>query len=165
MSSEQAAPRVASPEHHPSLFGRFARAVAQWSGHPVGFGAAVAVVAVWASSGPVFGFSDTWQLVINTGTTVVTFLMVFVIQHTQNRDAIAMHLKLDEIIRSVAEAQNAFLDLEDLEEGDLERIRRRYEALARAARQPGSGAALAAPGAPPPHEAVTSSNGPLAPDA
>lgn len=141
----EAATRPAS-ERQQSPFSRFARAAAHWTGHPIGFGAAVAGIVVWAVSGPLFDFSNTWQLVINTGTTVVTFLMVFVIQHTQNRDAIAMHLKLDEIIRAVSEAQNTVLDLEDLEEGDLETIRRRYEALARAARLDAGDAQEDAPG-------------------
>jgi len=90
---------------------------------------------VWGVTGPIFKFSDTWQLVINTGTTIVTFLMVFLIQNTQNRDSHAVQLKLDELIRSVSGAHNALLDLEELEEADLERFRMRYEKLARAARE------------------------------
>ena len=98
------------------------------------FAVAVVLIAAWIVSGPVFGFSDTWQLVINTTTTIVTFLMVFLIQNTQNRDAEAIHLKLDEIIKTMEGAHNALLDLEELEEEDLDRIRERYEALARKAR-------------------------------
>jgi low affinity Fe/Cu permease len=118
-----------------SRFSHFAKSVARASGHPAVFGIAVLVVAFWLASGPVFGFSDTWQLVINTGTTVVTFLMVFLIQNTQNRDSEAMQLKLDEIIRSLEGAHNALLDIEELEENELDRIRARYVDLARRARE------------------------------
>ena len=95
--------------------------------------AALAVV-VWGLTGPMFGFSDTWQLVINTSTTIVTFLMVFLIQATQNRDAEAMQVKLDEIIRAIGNAKNELLDIEELEESDLDRIRKTYEEMARKAR-------------------------------
>src|ERR1044072_3817910 len=98
-------------------FGRFAKQVAKGSGHPGTFAGAVALLIIWAISGPIFGFSDTWQLVINTGTTIVTFLMVFLIQNTQNRDSEAMHVKLDELIRALEGAHNALLNLEDLEQG------------------------------------------------
>ena len=120
---------------HRSRFGRFARRISQLAGHPLAFGLAAATIVAWAAMGPVFGFSDTWQLVINTGTTIVTFLMVFLIQNTQDRDATAMHLKLDELIRSIDGAHNALLDLEELEAVQLERIRRRYQALAAEARE------------------------------
>jgi len=100
----------------------------------VSFLLAVIIVATWAITGPVFGFSDTWQLVINTGTTVVTFLMVFLIQATQNRDSEATQVKLDEIIRAIGNAKNELLDLEELEERDLDRIRESYQAIARDAR-------------------------------
>jgi len=93
------------------------------------------IIVVWAVTGPLFGFSDTWQLVINTGTTIVTFLMVFLIQNTQNRDSEAMQLKLDELIRAVNGAHNGLLDLEELTEEDLERIKARYEVLARKSRE------------------------------
>ena len=93
------------------------------------------IVVVWGITGPIFKFSDTWQLVINTGTTIVTFLMVFLIQNTQNRDSHAVQLKLDELIRAVSGAHNALLDLEGLEEADLERFRVRYEELACTARE------------------------------
>jgi low affinity Fe/Cu permease len=118
-----------------SRFARFARWTAHAAGHPAAFGLAVLTVAVWLATGPLFHFSDTWQLVINTGTTIVTFLMVFLIQNTQNRDSAAVHLKLDELIRAIADAQNALLDLEELGEPDLERLRAQYEALALRARE------------------------------
>ena len=103
-------------------------------GRPVAFLVAAAAVIIWALTGPLFGFSDTWQLVINTATTIVTFLMVFLIQSTHNREAEAMQAKLDEIIRAIDNANNEVLDLEELEEEDLDRIRASYEELARKAR-------------------------------
>jgi low affinity Fe/Cu permease len=115
-------------------FGNFSRGVARTAGQPVAFVTALAVILIWAAAGPLFGFSDTWQLVINTGTTIVTFLMVFVIQNTQNRDGEAMQIKLDELIRAIDQAHNALLNLEDLEEKDLERIRANYLKLAKQAR-------------------------------
>ena len=117
-----------------SPFSRFAKWTARHAGHPAAFAAALGIIVVWGISGPLFGFSETWQLVINTGTTIVTFLMVFLIQNTQNRDSTALQLKLDELIRAVEGAHNALLDLEELEERDLERIRAPYEELARRAR-------------------------------
>jgi low affinity Fe/Cu permease len=122
------------PTRQRSWFTRFTKWTAHVSGRPVAFVTAAAIVAVWAVTGPIFGFSDSWQLVINTGTTIVTFLMVFLIQATQNRDAEAMQVKLDEIIRAVDSAKNELLDLEELEEEDLDRIRKSYEQLAREAR-------------------------------
>jgi low affinity Fe/Cu permease len=118
-----------------SPFARFAKWTAHAAGHPLAFLAAVLIIAGWAITGPIFGFSDTWQLVINTGTTIVTFLMVFVIQNTQNRDGAAIQLKLDELIRAASGAHTALLDLEELTERDLEHLRARYEALARSARE------------------------------
>jgi low affinity Fe/Cu permease len=118
-----------------SPFSRFAKWTAHATGHPLAFVLAAFTIAVWLVTGPLFGFSDTWQLVINTGTTIVTFLMVFLIQNTQNRDSAAVHLKLDELIRTVNGAHNALLDLEELTETDLDRLRARYEALGRAARE------------------------------
>jgi low affinity Fe/Cu permease len=118
-----------------SRFSRFANRTARTTGHPGAFGLAVLVVAAWLVTGPIFGYSDTWQLVINTGTTIVTFLMVFLIQNTQNRDSHAVQLKLDEIIRSLKGAHNALLDIEELEETDLDRIRKGYADLAREARE------------------------------
>jgi low affinity Fe/Cu permease len=118
-----------------SLFGNFAKAAARWVGHPAAFGLAAAVILAWALTGPLFGFSDTWQLVINTGTTIVTFLMVFLIQNTQNRDSAALQVKLDELIRAIPGAHTALLDLEELTPAELERVRARYEELAARARE------------------------------
>ncbi len=120
---------------HRSPFARFARWVARTAGHPLSFTVAILIIAGWAITGPVFHYSDTWQLVINTGTTIVTFLCVFLIQNTQNRDAEAMHIKLDELIRAVEGAHNALLDLEELTEQDLDRFKEQYGALAMAARK------------------------------
>jgi len=103
-------------------------------GQPAAFGTALATIIVWSVAGPLFGFSDTWQLVINTGTTIVTFLMVFLIQNTQNKDAEAMHIKLDELIRAIGQARNALLNLEELEIEDLDRIRAEYLQLAEQSR-------------------------------
>lgn len=116
-------------------FGQFAKWAARTTGHPTAFGLAVAVIVIWAITGPMFDFSDTWQLVINTSTTIVTFLMVFLIQNTQNRDSGAMQAKLDELIRATNGAHNALLDLEELEEEEIEHIRRNYRRLAAAARE------------------------------
>lgn len=118
-----------------SLFTRFAKAASHAMGHPIAFIAALGVIAVWSITGPLLGFSDTWQLVINTGTTIVTFLMVFLIQNTQNRDTAAIQVKLDELIRVLDKADNALLDLEELEEKELERIRSQYERLAKTAKR------------------------------
>ena len=119
---------------HSNWFSHFANWTASASGRPQTFAVACLVIIVWAVTGPLFGYSDTWQLVINTGTTIVTFLMVFLIQNTQNRDSRAMQLKLDELIRATEGAHNAVLDLEELTETDLERIRKLYCALATRAR-------------------------------
>lgn len=116
------------------LFDHFAGAATRHAGSPAAFVLAVLVVVVWALTGPIFGYSETWQLIINTGTTIVTFLMVFLIQNTQNRDTEAMQIKLDELIRATRGAHNALLDLEELEEKELEDFRRRYQALAQQAR-------------------------------
>ncbi|HWJ07593.1 MAG TPA: low affinity iron permease family protein [Steroidobacteraceae bacterium] len=115
-------------------YSRFAKVAAHVSGRPFTFVLAVAVIVVWAVTGPMFKFSDTWQLVINTGTTIVTFLMVFLIQNTQNRDTEAIQIKLDELIRATRGASNALLDLEELEVEKLDAFREKYEALAQAAR-------------------------------
>src|SRR4051812_10856476 len=123
------------PTKTQSWFGRFARWTARVTGRPAAFVIAVAVILVWAITGPIFNFSDTWQLVINTGTTIVTFLMVFLIQSTQNRDSEAIQVKLDELIRVIEGAHNALLNLEELEEEDLDRIRAGYEKLAEHARE------------------------------
>ena len=116
-------------------FTRFAKFASRFTGRPISFVLAVAVIVLWLVTGPLFGFSDTWQLVINTGTTIITFLMVFLIQNTQNRDTQAMQIKLDELIRVVAGAHNALLDLEELDEQSLDRFRVNYEALAEQARR------------------------------
>ena len=116
-------------------YSHFAKVASRFCGRPKVFVIAVAVVLAWAISGPLFGFSDTWQLVINTATTVVTFLMVFLIQNTQNRDTEAIQLKLDELIRATKGAHNALLDLEELEEDSLDAFRKKYETLARVARE------------------------------
>jgi low affinity Fe/Cu permease len=114
-----------------SFFSRIAKWTASATGHPAAFGIAALIIVVWALTGPLFGFSDTWQLIINTGTTIATFLMVFLIQNTQNRDTAALQLKLDELIRCTSGAHNALLDLEELTEDEIEQVRTRYEALAR----------------------------------
>lgn len=121
------------PKH--SLFTRFAAVTSHAVGTPFAFLVALGLVVVWGVTGPYFRYSTDWQLVINTGTTIVTFLMVFLIQNTQNRDSRAMHLKLDELIRAMEGAHNALLDLEELEEKDLNKIRFDYLALAKSARE------------------------------
>src|SRR3979411_1167037 len=118
-----------------SLFSRFARVMSKTLGHPLAFGLALLLIVGWMMSGPIFHFSDTWQLVINTTTTIITFLMVFLIQNTQNRDTAALQIKLDELIRSVEGAHNALLDLEELDDEMLESIKRRYCHLAERARK------------------------------
>ena len=116
-------------------FSTLARRIAEWAGRPVAFLVAVGVVVVWALSGPLFGYSDTWQLVINTSTTIITFLMVFLIQNTQNRDTAAIQLKLDELIRATQGAHNALLDLEEIDQERVDEYKRSYEKLAAAARE------------------------------
>ena len=120
--------------HRGSAFDRFARQVARFAGHPLAFAGAVLLILVWLLAGPIFLFSSTWQLVINTATTIVTFLMVFVIQNTQNRDGEALQIKLDEVIRAAEGAHNALLDLEELSESELAKFRERYVEMAREAR-------------------------------
>ena len=112
-----------------TAFRSFAEATARYSGKPAAFLAAALIVVVWAATGPLFGFGDTWQLVINTGTTIITFLMVFLIQNSQNRDSAALQIKLDELIRSTR-ARNSLLDVDNLDEDALERIRENYRKLA-----------------------------------
>jgi low affinity Fe/Cu permease len=116
------------------FFANFAKRVASAAGHPAGFIIAILLIATWASSGHLFDYSNTWQLIVNTGTTIVTFLMVFLIQNTQNRDSMAMQIKLDELIRTNKDAHDALLDLEELTEKELEMIRKKYEVLAAQAR-------------------------------
>jgi low affinity Fe/Cu permease len=122
------------PTKSKSWFTRFTKWTARASGRSVTFIGAVLIIVAWAITGPIFGFSDTWQLVINTGTTIITFLMVFLIQSTQNRDSEAMQVKLDELIHVMKGAQNALLDLEELEEEELDRIREGYQKIAERAR-------------------------------
>src|SRR5437763_13081706 len=110
-------------------FSRFASSTAQIVGHPYMFLLAVAVIIAWAITGPYFHFSDTWQLIINTGTTIITFLVVFLIQNTQNRDAKALHLKLDELIRSHSPASNDLIDIEKLSDQELRELEKRYERI------------------------------------
>ena len=123
------------PSKSKSRFTRLAKWTSRVTGRPTTFILAVAVILAWAITGPLFGFSDTWQLVINTGTTIVTFLMVFLIQNTQNRDSEAIQIKLDELIRAAKGAQNTLLDLEELEDEELDRIRHQYEQMAEHARK------------------------------
>ncbi len=114
------------------LFTRIANSVAMAAGKPITFILCCLTIIVWAVSGPIFGFSDTWQLIINTGTTIITFLMVFLIQNTQNRDGVAIQAKLDELVR-VSEAKNAFIGIEHLTEEEVEKFRRQCEAAAKKA--------------------------------
>jgi len=122
-------------DKHSSIFTRLAKCTSHFAGRPTTFTIVALLVLAWAASGPYFDYSDSWQLTINTATTIVTFLMVFLIQATQNRDAEAIQIKLDEIIRSQAGAHNALLDLEELEEEDLIRMRANYLDLAERARK------------------------------
>jgi low affinity Fe/Cu permease len=115
------------------LFRRFATAAARGLGSPAAFIVALLAIVVWAVTGPMFGYSDTWQLVINTATTIVTFLMVFLIQNTQNRDAKAIHLKLDELIRGLQGARNSLVDLEDMTDAELDDLQREFQRLRRRA--------------------------------
>jgi low affinity Fe/Cu permease len=119
----------------PTFFTRFAKGTARLAGRPATFTAMAFLVVLWAAAGPYFQYSDTWQLTINTGTTILTFLMVFLIQATQNRDAEAIQIKLDEIIRALDGAHNSLMDLEDLEEEELMRMHANYLALAERARK------------------------------
>ena len=117
-----------------NYFQRFSTWISRMAGNPMAFITALAIIFLWAFTGPFFGFSDTWQLVINTSTTIITFLMVFLIQSTQNRDSSAVQIKLDELIRATARAHNALLDIEELSEEELYTLRKSYERLAAKAR-------------------------------
>jgi low affinity Fe/Cu permease len=117
------------------LFTRFAKWTAKKTGQPISFALAIGIVLCWIITGPIFGYSDTWQLVINTGTTIITFLMVFLIQNTQNRDSEAVQVKLDELIRVMKGAHTTLLDLEEMEEKELDQLREKYQELARKARE------------------------------
>jgi low affinity Fe/Cu permease len=139
MASRSSLPKIvvasSSPHAMQDRFAHFARLVSNLAGKPVAFLLAVAVVVVWAVTGPLFGFSDTWQLVINTGTTIVTFLMVFVIQNTQNRDQLAMQIKLAELIVAMKGAHNDLALAEELPDEELERLHAHYEAMCEQTRQ------------------------------
>jgi low affinity Fe/Cu permease len=121
------------------VFDRFANKISKHAGNPTAFCAAVGVLVIWALTGPLLGFSNTWQLIINTGTTIVTFLMVFLIQHTQNKDSKAVQMKLDELIAVTEAASNRLLRLEDMTDDEMEEIHRRFERLARDAAGSNSG--------------------------
>jgi low affinity Fe/Cu permease len=128
-----------------SLFTRLSQTTARWAGKPITFVMAVAIIVIWGLSGPIFGFNDTWQLVINTSTTIVTFLMVFIIQNSQNRDTAAMQIKLDELIVRLEGAREELMDLEELDEDKLEAIRDEFEkraAKARSGQDPGPAPAV-----------------------
>ena len=128
-SNSHRAPESNSPLPTPQ-FSRFAHATSQWTGNPVAFLLAVAVVIAWVATGPLFHYSDTWQLVINTGTTIVTFLMVFLIQSTQNRDTLAIQLKLSELVLAMKGAENKFAGIEDLTDEELEKLHNECRARA-----------------------------------
>lgn len=132
-------------------FTHLAKLASRFTGRPLCFGLALLVIVVWGVTGPIFGFSDTWQLVINTGTTVVTFLMVFLIQNTQNRDTEAIQLKLDELIRATRGAHNRLMDLEEREDAELDELREQYETIAKRAREGKSGHARHGGGHQPTH--------------
>lgn len=123
------------PTKSASWFTRFASATARFTGRPISFLLAAGLVLAWVATGPMFGFSDSWQLIINTGTTIATFLMVFLIQNTQYRDAEALQVKLDELLRVTEGAHTILLDLEELEAPELDRIRAEYQLLAERARE------------------------------
>jgi low affinity Fe/Cu permease len=120
-----------------AAFDRFARGIEHLVGTPLAFGTAIGIVVLWAVTGPLFGWSDTWQLVINTGTTIITFLMVFVIQSTQSRDTRALHLKLDELIRVNTQARNSLLNLEDLSEAEIDQVKKTFDRVVRRDQQNG----------------------------
>ncbi len=120
--------------HNSTWYSQFSKAAARFCGRPRVFVMALAVILAWVITGPIFHYSDTWQLVINTGTTIITFLMVFLIQNTQYRDTEAIQVKLDELIRATTGAHNSLLDLEELEEGILDSFQKKYQALAAEAR-------------------------------
>ncbi|MFT3964436.1 MAG: low affinity iron permease family protein [Sphingobium sp.] len=124
------------------FFSMVAARIAAWAGQPAAFILALGIVILWGIGGPFFGYSDTWQLVINTGTTIVTFLMVFLIQNAQNRDAAAMQVKLDELLRAVSEARNELIGIEHLTDAELERIRLALEDSEDCSTQPGDGGTL-----------------------
>ncbi len=116
-------------------FGRFSAWVAHWTGKPHVFAISVALLIIWGAFGPLAGYSDQWQLIINTGTTILTFLMVFIIQNTQNRNTMALQIKLDEVVRAIDGAKNELIDLENLSETELERLQQRFQDLGERARR------------------------------
>jgi low affinity Fe/Cu permease len=122
--------RETQPRKNKSGFRKFARSAARWTGRPIAFALAVFFIVAWLITGPIFHYSDTWQLVINTATTIITFLMVFLIQNTQNRDSEAVQLKLDELLRSTQGAHNALLEIEELSEDELDEIKNCYAKIA-----------------------------------
>src|SRR5437868_15509035 len=130
--------RNCRPRNRKGGFRSFARSSARWTGRPVAFALAVGVIVVWLVTGPLFQFSDTWQLVINTATTIVTFLMVFLIQNTQNRDSEAVHLKLDEVLRSLKDARNELVDLENLSDEELTKLEEQFKRMRERAENDGS---------------------------
>jgi low affinity Fe/Cu permease len=127
-------PRHARSRSLAHQFEDFSQIITRFTGSTAAFGTALGIVALWALLGPVFGFSDTWQLVINTGTTIITFLMVFLIQRTQNKDSLAIHLKLNELVSAMHGASNRLIDVEALSEKELETLHRYYHELAKLAR-------------------------------
>jgi low affinity Fe/Cu permease len=131
----QGAERDTDGSPHTSVFERFAKASVRMTGHPATLCLALSTIVIWGITGPIFHFSDTWQLVINTATTIVTFLMVFLIQNAQNRDNEAIQLKLDELIRATEAAHNAFLDVEEISEPELDQIKLNFGQLAKKARE------------------------------
>ncbi|MEP9376032.1 low affinity iron permease family protein [Aquabacter sp. CN5-332] len=145
-NSEQHVPSGAQGPAPRPFFTRFSQQVARYAGKPVTFFGAMVVIVIWGATGPLFGFDDTWQLIINTSTTIITFLMVFLIQNSQNRDTAALQIKLDELIARTEGPRNALLDLEDLDEAMLDRLRADYARLADLARaEVGEGAEMLSP--------------------
>lgn len=122
---------AAATHKHGHIFDRFARTVTRWTGSSVAFGLALGAIVIWCVTGPLFGFSETWQLVVNTGTTIITFLMVFLIQQSQNKDSQAVHLKLDELLLALRGADDRLVDAEDLDEDELRHLAEHYTRLAR----------------------------------
>jgi low affinity Fe/Cu permease len=130
MNAHRQAVPASGPQTRSGAMSSLASAVTQWTGSNFGFGSAALIIVVWAVTGPIFHWSDTWQLVINTGTTIVTFLMVFLIQRSQNKDGLAIQLKLNELVAAIKGASNRLIDVEDLSEEELQILRRHYQRLA-----------------------------------
>ena len=121
---------AAVPKNSPEVFRRFSQAAARYLGSSIAFAAAGLIVVIWAVAGPFYRFSDSWELVINTSTTIITFLMVFLIQNTQNRDALAIHLKLDELLRAIKGARNSLVNLEMLSDEEMARLKQEFARVA-----------------------------------